>query len=73
MLMERILCCIFEQNGLRFGNVKFENCVFICHSAHLAVSLNKMGCGSGMSNLKTAFSFAIPLTLQYLCKKLAGM
>lgn len=42
MLMERILCCIFGQNGLRFGNVKFENCVFICHSAHLAVSLQKI-------------------------------
>lgn len=35
--------------------------------------MNKMGCGSEMPNLKTAFSFAIPLTLQYLCKKLAGM
>ena len=73
MLMERILCCIFEQNGLRFGNAKFENYVFICHSAHLAESLNKMGCGSGMANENAVFKFDIPLTLQYLCKKLAGM
>lgn len=38
----------------------------ICHCAHLSLSFHKIGCGSAMSSLKTAFSFAIALTFSYL-------
>jgi hypothetical protein len=33
---------IFEDDRMRFGIAKFENCVFICLSTHLSLSLGKI-------------------------------
>ena len=45
-----------------------KNRVFSFHCARLALSLDKIGCGSAMK-IKNVFFLFIALALHYLCKK----
>lgn len=46
---------IFEDDRMRFGIAKFENCVFICLSTHLSLSLGKLKKGLYDNQIYTGF------------------
>ena len=60
-------CTIFRQDRRRFGNENKKR-IFSFHCARLALSLDKIGCGSAMK-IKNVFFLFIALALHYLCKK----